>query len=247
MALKHIKTAAMLALTRHWRTTARHAFDRPLLRDMPTLLDAIEGELASLTQALEGMDPATRIAELTAQTKALDREHDDLLGRIYNFLTATAELYDPGDHATATLELRDRLFPGGLIMKRASFQAQGGAALQAKAALTNADRALLGGLSVANIDLAGMVDTWIETAEKLQQADAERATVLQQSRDVPADEHALRLEWIRLARIIRNAAPVGELSEDDAALLFAKLDAESARRGRRTSPAPDAEQPEQTE
>lgn len=243
MALNHISTAAMLALTHHWTTTARPVFDRPILREMPDLLDALGAQLVTLNQALDGVDPEAQIAKMTAQTKALDREHDDLLGRIYSYLTAAAELYGPDQpaDASAAVELRDRLFPQGLAMKQASFQGQGGAALQAKAALTAADRARLSALSVANLDLAGMVDTWIAVAQQLQAADAQRAALVQQAREPLPDERALRREWIRLTRIIQSAAPLGgPLSDEDAALLFAKLDAESARRPRR----PANDQPE---
>lgn len=228
MALKYIDSMTMLSLTTHWRTTARAAFERPLLAALPAQLDAIADRFAAW-HAQEEVEQI-EIADLTRQTRALDAQHDTLLDRIHAYLTAAAGLYADDPRAARLLELRDRLMPDGISMKNRTYQAQGGAVERARAAFTADDRALLAEMSLPGTDVAGLVDGWIEAGSTLRQLDARRTALLEQTAAERVDERGLRLDWIRLARLIRAAAEYGGgLDEQSQTLLFALLDQESKR------------------
>lgn len=242
MALKYIDFMTMLSITTHWRSTARAVFDRPLLAALPAQLDALAARFAALHAQSEGEQ--VEIAALTRQARDLDARHDALLDRVYTFLTSAAQLYGDHPRGERLLELRDRLMPDGLSMKQRTFQAQGGAVERARAAFTAEDRALLAEVSLPGTDLAALVDDWIEAGSALRQVDTERTAKLQQPSAAPISERDLRIEWMRLAALIRAAADYsGDLDEAERALLFAQLDesvAQARNRARRRRAAGDA-------
>lgn len=227
MALTDIRTRAMASLTHHLVTTARPVLTgNPMLQELLPRLDALQADFETFEAG--PMARKAEVAALSAKAAELDTQHDGGLDRCFRYLSVVAELY-PTPLAQRIEALRDKLMPHGLGGKNLSYQEEGAAAAAAKAQLTADDRALLTRISPADVDMAAQMDGWIEAGLALREMDAARATQAEMPYAGPSSS-ALRGRWHRMVSALRALSVLVDLSEADQALLFAKIDEESARR-----------------
>lgn len=229
MALRHIDTPTMEALTTHWCTTAREHLARPMLKSLLGVFDGLAEEFTHLHETTPEQR-ADRIARLKFRANELDNIHDGALTRCWAYLEGIAGMYEEESLGVPLLVLQNTLIPFGRESRLRSYQDQGTAAEKAKAALTDDVRAQLIGLNLPGIDLLGMMERWIDAGIELKRVDARRQALMHAT-DTSADiEGDLRARWLKAVEGLRTLSEFDTDLDDAAkAAIFERLDAETAR------------------
>lgn len=214
MSLMKITLPSMIAIVDNWRTTARGDFDRPFLTAILPVVDAWAEDAAGVDDLQANQ---TEAKALRARARALDVEHDQLLGDIYAYLTGLSGLHPDG---AAVLAVRDALMPDGLRMKTRSYQQQGVAVKTAQKRLTDEVRAALTRFSAPDANLLGSVERWIAVGVELQGVDAERSNTAGESTQLRRD---LRTRWLRMYKAIEQGAEWSDLDEATRSRLFSTV------------------------
>jgi hypothetical protein len=202
---------------------------------LPTIEEAHAGLLG--TQRIGPTSPQ-RIKEFMDRAAALDATHDRKLRGAYGFLTSLAEMADDAYLASSLLDLRDRLAPAGLRATMRSYAEQAGDAKLLPSRLDTASKKLLGKLKTPEGTLSDIVDAWVAAALELEQVDAQRAKLAEES---PADGGVTpraavnaRNAWIRAVRAVEsNLALEKAATEAIVERLLGRLRREEARADRR--------------
>jgi hypothetical protein len=239
MANRDLTVAQMLAVAGPLLDPAQKRAQLAALPRVAPYLDewtAVTDTLRT-TQSTDGKSPEE--LKLQAESAANDALHDHLLGGILDVLDGVGLLGAP-DVSAQFAELKGRLFPGGAMMARASYMEEVGTAALVAQRATAADRALLARVVLPSGTLDQAFDAWVAAARRLGETETRRAS-LPKSGASRAEVNALRIQWNRLAKVIRAAADT-EPSLDDAArhALFGAYDQEVTRHRAAVAPAVDA-------
>ena len=217
----------MVALARHWTGPARATIEAipaaaAVLPDLEDFLKAV----ATIEKAL----PENELKALDALLMDLDADHDDLVGGMFDFLTALARLsHDPGV-AAQIITLRDHLFPGGKAMMLESYLTEAGAAEGVQSRLTDDDRGLSTRIPLLEVPtFAVEIDNYQAKGVALREGETKRAAlrkaVAENAGPSGAEVLAQRRFWGKSARFLREAIDVTRgVTPEQRREVLAKLD-----------------------
>lgn len=210
------------------------------------LMKSLLTRLAAVVSILRthNLDPgavAVQVKSLTDILTVLDALFDRKMRGAYYLLQAAANLSDdPADVATFEAA-QEKIFPDGLKIITATYQAEGGRA-QRIAALIQ-DPLLQSTLKRLRIDDTSAFDALqqaTDAASELASQDAERTRLIHMSdpsATTPQDLLRTRNQWISVMNLIQDSLPLSGLSaEEQTATLSTvqKLSAAAATRARAT-------------
>jgi hypothetical protein len=224
---RDVTLGEMLSLARHWTGPARATLVAiaAAAAVLPELDDFLE-----TTAGLEKSMPETELATLDIRVTDSDATHDDLVGGIYDLLTALARLSHDEATATDLITLRDHLFPDGKIIMNASYLTEAAAAESIFNRLTEADRALLRRivlLEAASLEVE--VEALRTIGVALREDETKRAALRQAVAEgvVPVSAELLKARnaWIRAAKFLRDALDMARgVTAEQRQEILAKLD-----------------------
>lgn len=224
---RDVTLGEMLSLARHWTGPARAtliaiAAAAAVLPELDDFLEAVAG--------LEKSTPETELLALDTRITDSDATHDDLVGGIYDLLTALARLSHDEALATDLITLRDHLFPDGKSIIKASYLTEAAAAESIFNRLTEADLALLRRivlLEVATLEVE--VEALRAIGVVIREDETRRAALRQAVAEgqIPVSAELLKARngWIRAAKFLRDALDMARgVTPEQRQELLAKLD-----------------------
>jgi hypothetical protein len=189
------------------------------------LLKAYLPQIVALNTRLTNVrtvDP-TRDSALAALATDADGEHDFWLDAIVNVCDAM----HPTQPDLGLQDIRQWLFPRGLLHARDSYGTEVGYALQKASEIDAARKKQLKAIVFGQMTLLQWVDNWLEAAQKLGAIEAQR------SQPVSADSNeatAARRAFLGLVKGLEAAAKVAGLSDDELETVFGYVNELSARK-----------------
>ena len=196
------------------------------------LMKSLLTRLAAVVNILRthNLDPgavAVQVKSLTDILTVLDAFFDRKMRGAYYLLQAAINLSDdPADVATFEAA-QEKLFPDGLKIINATYQAEGGRA-QRIAALIQ-DPLLQSTLKRLRIDDTSSFDALqqaTDAASELSTQDAERTRLLHMSDPTATTPHDLlrtRNQWISVMNLIQDSLPLSGLSPDEQTAILAPI------------------------
>ena len=239
MALKRLRAQEMIQISSPWVTTddpANAAIARyPLLAALLPRLETAQRAIFELQTGSE--DPKSK--SLSQAEAELDATHDGLVRGIHESLTALAQFSATGEEL---LRLRHLLLPDGLEHTRKTYRGEAGHAAMVQSRLDETLRARLKSVTLHDQSLLDLVESWLDSAQKLGAMEEERARLAAPAATA-AEVNAARLAWIRVVNALVANAELAEVDEATDHLLFSALraaarTADSRRRAHREAPAP---------
>ena len=215
MPLKNLSTEAMVSVSAAWVDPKQ---DRPLLerfKMLQPLIPVIEKTHRNLLKTQVNVaSGSSELAEIQSEETRVDALHDRKLRGTYNLLTGLADLAENAVDAQAYLDLRDRLFPGGLQMTKATYAAEAGAVEMVKDRLTPADRKLAKAIPVFKGKLHDQIDTWIEAGKRLGALEQKKSRVAAPAGPSKSDAASMRNAWIKGANALETTAGLEDGFDD---------------------------------
>lgn len=221
MAYKNLNLKEMAGLSRHWAGPARGVVMKLALG--PALINDHEAFLASAAASAKPDDAVLAAAD--ARSHAADQVFDRLVRGGYYTLTGLSELADDPVLAARFLQVRDRLFPGGLSMTQLSFLSESAAAEAVHHRLAQSDLDLLATIVLpGGGNLAQVVVAWAAAGVALREAEHEREALRLATGEVPSGmQLAARNRWLRAVYMLVASLDYAELSVPERNTLLAKL------------------------
>jgi hypothetical protein len=229
MAYRDLTLSEMLSLGDALLTPSAHArlSAEPLLAPLLNKLAQLQAALRAYV-ASGGCDSTLpdALQSITAQLAALDDTHDrKMRGTFYALRAATEGGDDPATVANAQAALQ-LIFPDGLSVTDASYQAEGNRAQLIETILDDDTEALLSTLSCGAESAATWLRQAIDAAKQLAALDRERDRLAMTTDAAFAPRSgatALARQWATLIKSLDRLAPLSSLPPDDARALLSPL------------------------
>jgi hypothetical protein len=223
MSLKELTLQEMASITAGWadaNSPARAVLTgNPVLRALVPQVDTVNARLI----AARKVDP-TLVASLTDLATAADAEHDFWVEAIVNVCDAA----HPTQPDLGFSDLRQWLFPRGLMHARDSYGTEVGYAMQKSSELDSARKKQLKAIPIGGQTLLQWVDNYFHAAQKL--GDIERQRSEASAGGSSDDALASRRAFQALVRALDASAKIAGLSDEDYNTLFSYMNELSARK-----------------
>ena len=251
MNLKILPTNVMLAQSKRWLTEPevrdpiqQHALGAAMLLEVGKAHDCLS------LQSERRRKLAVALARLTKLIGDCDVVYDSKGRAIYNGLTSLAEGTDDPELARLYLDLRDLLFPEGLVIVTRSYSYEAGAIEALERRMTPEVLAQLESIQVGNQTVADWYRAWVAAGHELGRLVGQRASVLARTTrggtgmgDV--DLRAARGYWISTVQSFLSVLVLMELAPEVRENLLSALRAVvlQATRSREGDEDPGSEDP----
>jgi hypothetical protein len=202
MNLKQMDNGEMHFVVNLATTELRASLDVP---GYELVLDGFDALLPDLATVLP--KPASPVAAaLVGEGRRLDAEHDRYARGIDATLDAVGPLLPPALAARVTA-VRGRLFPEGMRIVNATYAEEGMEGVRAAGRVTDADRALLGSITLPDgTTLWQATERWFDAAAALRDFEKRRLAAEQQDAAPPLRHIDLRNRFIRIVRALETNA-----------------------------------------
>jgi hypothetical protein len=207
MALKHLTTAEMIALSTQWVTGS--SAERSKLEQLPELVPILRRIEMAHERLLYGQGPSSEaqvsaLQDLRGQAEEVDAQHDRIVRGMFFVLSGFAHLAQEQEQVQELLALRDKLLPNRLSTVQLSYAEEASAAEEVERCLTEKDWAFLRQLSTPYGDLARMVELWLDLGRGLCVLEKKRLELEKKHQQEHHDESLLqaRNDWIRATSLL---------------------------------------------
>jgi hypothetical protein len=253
MNLKILSTNVMLAQSRRWLT-------EPELRDPLEQLPLGAAMLLEIRRAHDRLSLqsehrrklAVALARLTKLISDYDVVHDSKGRALYTGLTSLAEGADHAELARLYLDLRDFLFPEGLVIVTRSYAYEAGAIEALERRVTPELLAQLESIPMGTQTMAVWYRAWVAAGHELGRLVGQRESVLARTTRggtgvADVDLRAARGHWISSVQTFLSALLLMELSPEVYENLLSALEAtvlQATRSREGGSDDPDSDDPD---
>ncbi|HWN69766.1 MAG TPA: hypothetical protein VNM90_19120 [Haliangium sp.] len=231
MNLKILPTNVMLAQSRRWLT-------EPELRDLiqkealgaAMLLEVGKAHDRLSLQSERRRKLAIALARLTKLIGDCDVVYDSKGRAIYNGLTSLAEGTDDPELARLYLDLRDLLFPEGLVIVTRSYSYEAGAIEALERRVTSEVLAQLESIRMGTQTMAEWYRAWVAAGHELGRLVGQRASALARTTRggtgvVDVDLRAARGHWISTVQTFLSSLVLMDLALEERENLLSALSA----------------------
>jgi hypothetical protein len=231
MNLKILPTNVMLAQSRRWLTEPelrdpleRHDLGAAMMREIRRAHDRLS------LQSENRRKLAIALARLTRLISDCDVVHDSKGRALYTGLTSLAEGADDPELARLYLDLRDLLFPEGLLIVTRSYAYEAGAIEALERRVTPELLAQLESIPVGTQTLAAWYRAWVAAGHELGRLVGQRESLLARTTrggSGTADVYlrAARGQWIGSVQTFLSALALMELAPELRESLLSALEA----------------------
>lgn len=252
MNLKILPVNVMLAQSRRWLTEPevrdpieRHALGAAMLLEIRKAHDRLS------LQSEHRRQLAIALARLTALISDYDVVHNSKGRSIYNGLTTLAEAADDPELARLYLDMRDLLFPEGLLIVTRSYAYKAGAIEALERRVTPELVAQLESIPMGTQIMGAWYRAWVAAGHELGRLVGQRESLLARTTRggtgmVDVDLRAARGQWINAVQTFLSALALMELTPDVRENLLSALEAAILRATRSReggSGEPDSDEP----
>jgi hypothetical protein len=252
MNLKILPTNVMLAQSRRWLTEPelrdpleQHALGAAMLLEIRRAHDRLS------LQSEHRRKLAIALARLTRLISDCDVVHDSKGRALYTGLTSLAEGADDPELARTYLDLRDLLFPEGLVIVTRSYAYEAGAIEALERRMTPEVLARLQSIQIGTHTLAAWYLAWVAAGHELGRLVGQRESVLARTTRggtgvADVDLRAARGHWISSVQTFLSALALMELAPEVRENLLSALAAAvlQATRSREGSDDPGSDDPD---
>ena len=220
MNLKILPTNVMLAQSRRWLTEPelrdpleRHDLGAAMMREIRRAHDRLS------LQSENRRKLAVALARLTKLISDCDVVHDSKGRALYTGLTSLAEGADDPELARLYLDLRDLLFPEGLLIVTRSYAYEAGAIEALERRVTPEIIAQLESIPMGKQTMADWYRAWVAAGHELGRLVGQRESLLARTTrggtgTADVDLRAARGQWIGSVQTFLSALALMELTPE---------------------------------
>ena len=247
MSLKDLTTPTFISVLDGWLSPDRQRGLIESLVRSSTLLPDLEASREGLgsSHAADAKAPPA-LAKAQQKCAALDTAHDRKARGLDKVLDGLSELTDDEDLAAALQEARSEVLgPAGAAVVRWSYTDEAVNAHLADERISPATKALLADVKAGDRTAARWMKDWQSVAQKLGDAETERAAIeaAPAKGQTPADAVRARNATIRVINAFRSMLDLDQADDETRAAILGPLDAALAKAARRGKGAKAGEEP----